>query len=93
MLFKIDRKGTVVSVTTLVNTGPRRWSFVFTIFSEYQGCHTDDLSVSVYGGLIIYILTLAALNVLLKSTKTLIFTISRKMFNAGVIRMLFDNNT
>ena len=37
--------------------------FVFSIFSEYQGCHPDGLSVSVYGGLIIYILTLAALNV------------------------------
>ena len=33
------------------------------VFSEYQGCYTDSLSVSVYGGLVIYILTLAALNV------------------------------
>ena len=24
--------------------------FVFSVFSEYQGCHTDGLSVSVYGG-------------------------------------------
>ena len=41
----------------------RRWSFVFSVFSEYQGCHTDGLSVSMYGGLVIYILTLAALNI------------------------------
>ena len=36
---------------------------VFDVFSEYQGYHTDSLYVSVYGGLISYILTLAALNV------------------------------
>ena len=30
------------------------------VFSEYQNCHPDGLSVSVYGGSIIYILTLAA---------------------------------
>ena len=36
--------------------------FVFSVFSEYQGCHTDGLSVSVYGGLIIHILILAALS-------------------------------
>ena len=79
----------------------RRWSFVFSVFSEYQGCHTDGLSVSVYGVLIIYILTLAALNVwkthiltwvLSKWNKTPIFTISRKMVNTCVIRMLFDSN-
>ena len=73
--------------------------FLFSVFSEYQGCHPDGLSVSVYGGLIIYILTFAALNVckthlltwiLLKWTKTPIFMISRKMVNTSVIRMLFD---
>ena len=37
--------------------------FVFSVFSEYQVCHPDGLSISVYGGLIIYILTPAALNV------------------------------
>ena len=36
---------------------------VLSIVSEYQGCHTDGLSVSVFGGLIIYIQILAALNV------------------------------
>ena len=75
--------------------------FVFSVFNEYQGCHTDGLSVSVYGGLIIYILILAALNVwkahflawiTFKWTKTPIFTISRKMVNTCVIRMLFDSN-
>ena len=76
--------------------------FVFSIFSEYQGSHTDGLSFSVYGGLIIYILTLAALNVfkktlfwtwvLFKWTKTPIFTIPREKVNTCVIRMLFDSN-
>ena len=77
------------------------FKFVFSVFSEYQVCHTDGLSFSVYGDLIIYILTLAALNVLkttfliwvlLKWTQPPIFTISREMVNTCVIRMLFDSN-
>ena len=69
-------------------------------FRGCHGCHTDSLSVSVYGGLIIYILTLAGLNVQkthfltwvwLKWTKASIFTITWKMVNTCVIRMLFDS--
>ena len=37
--------------------------FVFNVFSKHQDCRTGGLSVSVYGGLILYILTCAALNV------------------------------
>ena len=29
------------------------------VFSQYQDCHPDSLSVSVYAGSIIYVLTLA----------------------------------
>ena len=61
MPFKIDRNGAIASVTTLVFTGDVE--VCLNVFSEYQGCHTDGLSLSVNGGLIIYILTLAALNV------------------------------
>ena len=32
------------------------------VISVYQGCQPDGLSVSVYGGLIIYVLTIAGLN-------------------------------
>ena len=35
---------------------------VISVVTEYQDCHTDNLSFSVYGGLIIYILNLAAWN-------------------------------
>ena len=34
---------------------------VFGVFSEYHGSDTEGISITVYGGLTIYILTLAAL--------------------------------
>ena len=40
------------------------FKFVFIVFGKYQGRHPDSLSFSVYGGLIIYILTLAAIKCL-----------------------------
>ena len=75
------------------------WKFVFGILREHQGCHTDGLSVSMYDCLIIHILSLAALNlkkthfltwVLLKWSTSPICTITRKMVNTCVIRMLFN---
>ena len=73
---------------------------VFNVFSEYQGRHTDGLLVSVCGGLIIYVLTLASLNCPKPTFLTWIFievkqspiffSIIQKIFNACVIRMLLD---
>ena len=57
MPFKLDRKEAIVSVTTLVFTG-----YVEVCLPRFQWI--PGLSHhTVYGGLIIYILTLAALNI------------------------------
>ena len=71
---------------------------VFKVFIEYQDCHNDGLSVSVFGDLIMYVLTFAALDyqirsrLLLRWIKDPIFMILQKTVNTSVIRMLFYSN-
>ena len=97
MPFKIDRNGTIVSVTTLAFTGDLEVSLQrFQWISELSPWRPLRFSVWWFDNLYFNSCSLKCLQnalltwILLKWTKTPIFTISRKIVNTSVIRMLFE---
>ena len=64
MLFKIEREG---SSAWKPWYSVEMFKLVFNVFREYQGCNTDGLSVSVYGGMIIYMYDIYIYMIILNS--------------------------